>query len=307
MAAITLTLRADQLLAAGTRALARDEVPHLLLRGPAIAQWVYTAEERRPYIDADLLVPEPLVERAGGALRAAGFEPLLEDAAPAEQAPHARTFRAPGEGGTIDLHWTLRGVGAPPDAVWEGLREGAGAIDVAGTSVAVPSEHGRALIVALHAAQHGPTGRVPLRDVELALQRVDPSVWRQAAALAERLDATAGFAAGLRLAPGGARLLEEMSIGARPTIDLALRAQGEVPLALSLAKLAETKGASTKLGMLGRELWPTPAYMRRWHPLAGKGTGGMLAARFYRPLWLAARTPAALRALRRARRTRRES
>lgn len=300
LTAIALTLRADQLAAKGARALAESSIPHLLMRGPVIARWLYEHPGRRSYLDADILVPPDRRDEAKAALAGIGMREVLSGAAPSEQAPHAVTFAAESAGGTIDLHWTVRGAEAEPSTVWSSLSRGAALLQVAGTAIPVPAEPARALLVALHAAQHGPLGPVQLNDIELAVENAAPDVWRRAVVLAEETGSLPAFASGLGMASRGDDLLGRLGVAVRPNAALAVRAQGEVPLALGLAELADAPGMRARLRLLARELWPTASFMRRWSPLARRGAPGLLLARVYRPFWLAVHLPAALRALRRA-------
>jgi hypothetical protein len=131
---------------------------------------------------------------------------------------------------------------------------------------------------------------------------VDLSVWRRASQLATDLDAVPAFVAGIKLAPGGERLVEELGIEAQPTLDVAVRAEGDVPVLRGLMRLGETRGIAAKLRLLARELFPTPTFMRLSSPLARRGPLGLTAAYAVRPLWILWRLPAAFRAYRRARR-----
>src|SRR5437764_1088382 len=78
---------------------------------------------------------------------------------------------------------------------------------------------GRALHVALHAAQHGARWEWGIRDLEQAVDRLPLGVWEQAAALAARLEATRAFAAGLSLLPGGDELRMRLGISDEKTIE----------------------------------------------------------------------------------------
>jgi hypothetical protein len=256
-------------------------------------------------VDADLLVPLGRLGQAEEALSANGLRPLLGKAALSEHEPHARMFVAEDGAEAIDLHWTVRGAGAAPEVVWKALDRESAPLEVAGLPIPVPGEAARALLVALHAAQHGPQGLVQLDDVARAAERIPLDVWRRAAALAEELEAVQAFAAGLRLAPRGRDLLATLAIRAGPTMDLAIRAQGNVPVARGLLRLSQTSGAGQKLRLLAREIWPTPSFMRSWMPIARRGRWGLAVARAYRPLWLGIHLGPALLALRRASSTKR--
>jgi hypothetical protein len=158
------------------------------------------------------------------------------------------------------------------------------------------------LTIALHAAQHGPQGSNPRADAERAVARLPQSTWAKAAALAAELDAIPAFAAGIRAVPGGEALLYDLRVVAEPTVDLTVRAAGDVPMLRGLAQLDQTPGIASKARLMVRELFPTPTFMREWSRSAAQGRLGLFAAYAVRPFWLAWRFIPAYRAYRRARR-----
>jgi hypothetical protein len=133
---------------------------------------------------------------------------------------------------------------------------------------------------------------------------VPRDIWEAAATLADRLGALPAFVAGLRLAPTGEAILQSLDVSAPLTVELALRGQGDLPVALGLSRLIQTRGVAAKTRLLARELWPTPAYMRVWSQFARRGRVGLAAAYVIRPIWLAWRLGPALLAQWRARRAR---
>ena len=136
--------RLDALAAESVTALRSASIPCLMLRGPAIARWLYDDSSERAYEDVDLLIPVSAREEAAKVLLGLGLEPLLDGAAPSEQAPHAKTLI--GEAGTVDLHWTLKGVGVQPEAVWAALGEDAEELSLAKASIRVAAPGARALL-----------------------------------------------------------------------------------------------------------------------------------------------------------------
>jgi hypothetical protein len=147
-------------------------------------------------------------------------------------------------------------------------------------------------MVDMHAAKHRvePT---PLRDLHLALEREPFERWREAAALAERLDGMPAFASGLRLTPVGADIARRLGVAQTSSLKTALR-ESDVPLAEALGDLARAPGVGAKLRLAARELVPTPAFMRWWSPLARRGRLGLALAYAVRPLALLVRLPRAL-------------
>ncbi len=287
-----LTVRAARTLEAGS-------IPFLLLRGPVLARWLYDDPAERRYVDVDLLVPSRRRAEAAAALRELGMRPLLADPAPSEQEPHAETFVDPARG-PIDLHWTLKGIGADVESVWPALSRNREEMLLGSALIDMPGPAARALTIALHAAQHGPQGGVQLEDARRAVERLPRSLWEEAAELAQELDALGAFAAGIRRAPAGERLLRELGVDAEITFDLAVRAEGDVPTIRGLSRLREARGVEARAVLLARELFPTPTFMRRWSAIARRGRVGLAAAYAIRPFWLAWHLIPAYRAYRRA-------
>ncbi len=292
--------RLDGLAARASEALAAAGIPCLLLRGAAIARWLYDDVAERPYQDVDLLVRQADHARAGDALVAMGMARVMANVAASEAAPHARTFESPD--GDLDLHWTLKGVGAAPDALWEALAGTPESLELGGARVSTPPVAGRVLIVALHAAQHGPEGPAQLRDVAQAVERAPLEAWREAAGLARRLGALTWFAAGLRHLPEGAELLRRLDAEAPADLEVEIRAAGGVPMIRGLAQLERTGGTAGKLRLVARKAFPTPDFMREWSPTARRGRAGLAAAYAGRPFWMVAHAVPAYRAYRRAKR-----
>ncbi|HVO55179.1 MAG TPA: nucleotidyltransferase family protein [Solirubrobacterales bacterium] len=292
----------DRVTAEATRALADASIPSVLIKGPAIAGWLYAGDESRLYGDTDLLLRESDREGAARALRRLGFE---DERAPLD---HPRMGSAAGrawvraaDGAAVDLHSTLFGIGAAPGAVWAAFSTGALRRRVSGVEVAMPPYPARLLHVCLHAVQHGGERTAkPMFDLQRALTTVPEETWRQASQLAERLSATEAFAAGLRLLPEGARLATALGVGAGGSVQSALRINW-VPTAEGYQQLAEAEGTRAKLAVLARELVPSAAFMRWWTPLARRGGLGLGAAYLWRWAWLAYRAVPGFLVWRRAR------
>lgn len=293
-------LRVDFATAEALRVLAVAGVPNLLLKGPSVARWLYEPEEGRAYMDCDLLVPSRQFKTALEELVKIGFQPELEEAdMPEWWREHAlSTFREL-DSVIIDLHRTLPGVQVPEERLWATLSEATDTITVGDAPAHVLSEGGRVLHAALHAAQHGGTGR-DLDVLERALDQVGEDEWRSAAALADTLDATAAFERGLRFLPEGAVLADRLGLHAEPVIDVEIRATG-VAEALTLARLLRARSLSERLALVRHKLVPPPTFMRKWSPLARHGRLGLALSYLWRLIWVIGRTPPALQALLHAR------
>ena len=292
----------DRVTAEAGRALAAASLPFILLKGPAIASWLYSPERPRFYVDTDLLVRGGDWDAAATVLGSLGFEDDLGPLAhPRMESGAGHPWVRPADGAAVDLHRTLFGVGAEPEALWAAFSAGAGRMRVGGVDVAVPGPPARLLHIALHAVQHGGESQPqPMMDLELAVGAAPAQTWGEARARAARLDAGGTFAAGLRLLPAGRELAEAIGAEREDSATALLRVDG-VPLAEGFREISEAAGLRMKLGLAIRELFPTPAFMRWWTPLAGRGRPGLAAAYAWRALWLAYRAIPGYLAWRRAR------
>ena len=160
------------------RAFEQAGVEALLLKGPSIARWLYAEGEPRTYIDCDLLVAPTDVLAAEEVLASLSFTRQFDDREmPSWWREHASAWSRGGDGLTVDLHRTLPGVGVDAEGVWRALSAETDVVLVARHPVPTLSLPGRALHVALHAAQHGPGWARPIADLERALAAADDDLW----------------------------------------------------------------------------------------------------------------------------------
>jgi hypothetical protein len=271
------------------RTLKTEGVPSVLLRGPAVARWLYDNELSRPYADVDLLVPDDRFPEAQRLLIGLDFtESPLEARFARGRPAHAETWARDADGATVDLHRTLIGIGAAPAIFWTTISSEAEPMTVGGEEISVPSVPARALLVALHAAQHGPSWDQPLEDLSRALQRVPPDTWRQATVLAERLEATAALASGLRLLPAGESLAATLGLPTGQGVDRALAGSESFHVAQGIEWILETPGLVRKTAFLAHKVAPPPPTMRLRSSLARRGSVGLGVAyvwRFLRLSW----------------------
>jgi hypothetical protein len=267
-------------------ALRRAGIESILLRGPAIARWLYAEGEPRAYQDVDLFVEPVKRTEAEGVLARLGLVHRQAGFAPGESVEHASEWMCRRPSVVVDLHRGIEGVRAEPVELWMTLSSGSRRIDVAGVSADVPGEPALALILALHAAHHGRHGGKLLEELSRALKRVRLDTWQEALGLAERLEAVPSFAAGLRLLPEGAALAERLGLSDVVDREVALRAAGAHSTAIGFARLAATPGVRAKLALVARKVVPTPAFMRHWSRAARRGRLGLAVAYLWRPIWL---------------------
>jgi putative nucleotidyltransferase-like protein len=282
--------KVDQVTAEVTAALDRVAVPTIVVKGPAIATWLYASDQPRLYNDTDLLVREADWERTMEVLRELGFE---DDLGPLDhprmESGAGYPWRRSSDGTNVDLHYTLFGVGAEPEKLWVAFHEQAVRENVGGAEVCLPSRPARLLHIALHAVQHGgETWEKPMMDLEQGIAKAPQPIWIEARQLAERLDAAETFAAGIRLTAAGRDLASTIGAEQGHTVDAALRLDW-VPTAEGFRQLSQTRGLRRRLAIVLREAFPSRAFMRWWSPLARRGNAGLVLAYCWRPLWLAYR------------------
>ena len=276
----------------------------LLLKGPVLEAWLYP-DGRRSYGDIDLIVSPDNFGRAEVALAELGFGRCLAGARAAELNPHERSWRR-GANVVVDLHRSLPGVTAPPEAVWSLFREHATSLVVAGVDVEIPDTATNAFHVALHACQHGRKAAKPLEDLRRALARGDEQVWREAADIARKLQSSGTFALGLSLLPAGAELVRRLELEGNAPAEAHLRIQSAPPVSWLLLQLTEPTPTRERLALLGCKLKPSATIMRAEYRLARRGKLGLLATYALRPFRAGVHVPAALRAVRTARSATRE-
>ncbi len=291
-----LTMHLDRF--AGRLCASLDEatVPCILLKGPALAGWLYAESEARSYEDVDVLVPTERVVDAEAILEQHGLRPVLFGAAASEIVDHAKVWRSETGPEVVDLHHTLAGVGAGPTRCWEVLSRHVAVGEVGGERVQILDEPARTMLSALHAGAHGARVAGPLEDLRRTLARVDDGGWREAWALAASLEAQPAMLSGLRLVDGGRRTAERLGFDVEIGADQRLRAGSPPHLAPGLAALARRRGLPAKAALVGREVVPTAAFQREWSPLARSGIPGLALSYLWRPVWLALHLPRALHA-----------
>lgn len=295
-------LAVDAVAAEVCSAMRANGVRPLLLKGPSLAEWLYTEGVARPYGDIDLLVGRERLETAERMLTTLGFELKTSGLSPLEEGPHARCWTRGGI--SVDLHSTVWYAGVAPEKVWAYLTDETEFLRVGGVELEVLAKPARALLVALHAAHHGMTVQKPRQDLKRAVDQAPFEVWRRATELARAIHAELAMAAGLRLDPEGALLVDKLGLPQESNLLLTVRSGHPPPGAVALATLLATRGPVGKGRYIARKLVPTCARMRqrssrgiRHRPLA--------VAYLQRPLILLVRLPPCVLTLIRARSTNR--
>jgi hypothetical protein len=260
----------------------------ILLKGPTIAAWLYAHDRPRLYSDTDLLVERSDWDRAMAVLEELGFRDALGPLAhPRMESGAGHPWKRAGDRAEVDLHYTLFGLTAPPERVWDLIASGAERMNVGGAEVLTMNHPARLLHVCLHAVQHGGRRQAkPMIDLTQAIRLGKPADWSAATRLAGDLGATGTFAAALALLPEGRALAAELDVASEPSITATLRIDS-TPTAEGFAELAAAKGVPAKIRLVRREAFPGREFMRWWTPIARRGRIGMLVAYCWRLTWLA--------------------
>jgi hypothetical protein len=295
-------LRIDAASAEVLRAFEVARIGCLLLKGPALADW-YRDDPTRAYLDCDLWVRPADLPRAAERMESLGFRRLVDERGlPEWWLEHASTWWRDADGVAVDLHRRLQGAGADPETVWEHLAAAPEAVAVAGYQAPIPSTPARALYITLHAAHHGRAFGKALFHLERALSAVPLEAWRKAATLAQEVDATDAFGAGLRLIPEGAELADRLWLPATRSVKTALHAASSPPVALGFEQVASARGMLGRLRVIARKLFPPPGFIRHWWPPAARDRRMLVVGYLYRPVWLLRYAPRGFRTWREARR-----
>ncbi|MGH2873674.1 MAG: nucleotidyltransferase family protein [Solirubrobacteraceae bacterium] len=301
---VAARLRIDAAAAEASAALAAAGVDSRLLKGAAVAQWLYAASGGRGYSDCDLLVAPGDVPAAQRVLSSLGYAPDFDDSAmPVWWQEHGRAWCRSADAVTIDLHRLLPGVRVDAESAWRLLSADPAPVLAGGRLLPALGLPARLLHVVLHAAQHGSPSGTPIADLERAMAQLDPDAWRAAAALARAVDATDAFAAGLGLASGGSELARSLGIPPASSVEALLRAGSAVPGALAFEQFARADGMRARASIVFRKLVPPPEYVRYWSRQPGGGRSELLKAYLRRPLWVARQALGGLRAWRDGRRS----
>lgn len=314
------SLLVDGLTAEVVTALSAAGIRSVLLKGPVTARWLYPDDPgSRPYLDVDLLVAPDEHGAAEEVLVGLGFERHQEGVRLADEFEwhsYAWHRRLPGSApgphepeacfagcGVVDLHHTLHFLDDQPrQRVWEAVVAETEHWEVGGVRVEVLGPVARTLHVALHPSPQGPPQAKSWQDLRRALEVVDEATWRRAAALATSLQAAGAMGVGLRLIPEGVDLAERLGLPDRAPSSFLLQQAGAAPHVRSVARLGELPGLRRKARFVMQKLFPPPAFLRQWTPLASRSRLGLVAAYPLRLAWSLARLAPAVLAWARLRR-----
>jgi hypothetical protein len=289
----------DRVTAEVVEALREAGVRPILLKGPALARWLYDESHPRPYRDTDLLVAPDHSANAEQTLTRLGFR-LVHDVPRGRRSAVRSHWERSTDAAKVDLLLSLPGVRVDPGALWSVLAGETETMLVGGLAVDVLNQPARALHVVLTAHRFLFLYERTLEDLARALARLDAEDWHAAASLAARLQATPTFATGLRLVPPGEAIAARMGLPDDGWLELAVRMSDAPPPAIGFLQLLRTRGLRAKTAFFADRVVPPPEYMREAFSLARRGRTGLLLAYLWRPFYLARHAPASVRAWRSA-------
>lgn len=293
------TLQADTIAARCLAALDAAAIPAALLKGSALAD-LY-ADRPRTYLDADVYVDPAREQDVGAVLRADGWRDLLDGAHEIERPVHASTWVHSSLPSSVDLHRTLAGAAAPPEAVWHALSAHFEAFEVAGQPCQRLDRVARALHVVLHAAQSGPADGKACEDLRRGLSHFTAAEWRAAADLAADLAAVPAMAAGLGVLPAGTDLVTDLGLDRiEPGTYQRLWSMSAVSGAKALHELQQRRGPLARIAFALRRVFPSAALLRSTEPWAARTPLLVPVAYGVRLARIAWRAPRALREYRQA-------
>jgi Uncharacterised nucleotidyltransferase len=299
-------LMIDRLTAETAETFAVEGIESLVLKGPALAAWLYP-DEVRPYGDSDIMVAPSDWQRAVGVLERLGFANYLEPMAHPRMESFASTAflrdRTGAEQDNVDLHCALHGCDGDLERIWASLLASSERQVIGGAELRVPGRAALLLHVGLHAAHH--VEGKPIEDLRRALASAGERPWCEALELAREYEGIPAFVSGLRLLPAGVELARRLGVEEVRSLRHELRREGTPTAEAIDALLSPGVGAKELVATVLRELLPRPEFMRWWTPLARRGAVGLAVSYPWRWIWLFAHAPRGLLAVLHSRAARR--
>jgi hypothetical protein len=129
-------------------------IPCILLKGPALGVVAYDDLSFRTFADADLLVPESDLTRAGDHLQNLGFEPVFRGADQGMLIRNGHALEFAGNGRKVELHWTLLSHHLALDMPSHELWKSSISVSIAGRNVRTLDRSTLFLFLCAHGAKH---------------------------------------------------------------------------------------------------------------------------------------------------------
>jgi hypothetical protein len=269
----------------------------VLLKGPAVARWLYAEDpDLRSYVDADLIVSPSDFDAARRLLADLGFVAALP--APIEDVVwHSRAYARERDGANVDLHHKFHGMQAVTDEdAWRAVSTHSEVMCVSGVDVEVPGIPARVLHLVLHLEPEDGPNSQNWRDLLRGLDRVPREDWSAALALARQLGIEHEMGVRLRRLPEGAALADELGIARKASryYQLAVAVErGDAPRSVrSIWGFLSLPNISSRLAYIVAKLTPDERALREQSMLARMGH--VRIARALHIFGVAARLPTTL-------------
>jgi hypothetical protein len=281
-------------------ALRDFDVRSILLKGGAFSALLYESPGDRKYNDVDLLIDPSSLDRAFAALTSLGFTRFDKDSPSSQTDPalgaligalgavHGAAWVRDEDGVVVDLHLSLPQVTASSTQVWEQITKHVALMSIGDATTEVLDRPASALMVALHAAHHGPKWGPCLGDLRRALETFERSIWTEAFELARALGAERAFGVGLALDGDGKLIAAQLGLETEAPQSLVDLWVGEPWTRIIVSALRREPSWRKRTQIASRLLCPSPEAMRNGSQLARRGLIGLVAAYLTRPLQLAA-------------------
>jgi hypothetical protein len=293
LVSVALQMQLDALARDVTQLLSSLRIPHVFLKGPSTADWLY--DPPRSYRDVDLLVPRSRLQQVAKAIETQGLAKASAGRY-GESASHSLVMLSP-NGLELDLHATLPMVSPDhhnvSDYLWNVLGGHVEPMVHEGITLPVLDIPARCLVLSLHALASGFGSDQPREDLVRALHTAQQEDWRQARDLAKRLHVRRIFDEGLSVARPDER-------PGQLTVDGFLKWVNAPGAAFGLQRLAAAPWRE-KPGLALREMFPSKDFVQHAYPrVAAKPLG---TTRAYLTRWrrIAVEMPASVRLWRAAR------
>lgn len=289
---VGLTLRNQQAALEIARALEDAGVEAIFLKGVALSEWLYQGSEFRTYVDIDLLSAPGEIGAASAVLASLGFVAKYPETPDLEldRPTYVYAWRRPNDGVLVELHRTLTGLGASPERVWDVLSAQRTTVRFGEAELPVLDRGAQAFHVVVHAAVDGSRDEKPLEDLRRAISIGSSDDWKTAADIAERLDSTNLFAAGLQTVDTGPALRNQLQLPQDSSVKARVE-QSTFPLEARQGALAlEWFRGLPGWGARGRWVWgkvfPPKRFMEVWRPGSTSNPVSLFFAYAARPIWL---------------------
>lgn len=291
------TLAVDAQTAKVVTALRASGIEPILLKGAAVAAWLYRDGTVRTYGDTDLLIPAAARAETAEILSGLGYvgpPTLTTFPTPATHWVHERS------GLEVDLHTRLWGWDDRRD-LWIALQPHTISLPVGGASVRVLDDAAKAVHVVAHAVQHMLEGEQANADLDRALAQVPDEIWGAASTVAHEVGAWETFVVGLHTHSQGASLCQRFGWTVPEEIgtDLHLALSGSLYSgAQHLEILLGARGVRVQARVLLDRVLPPVSYARSKVDSAGTRGDGVIRTYLRYWGWMLGKAPTALRALR---------